>query len=632
MKKTSLILGLAMLSSGFTFAQTTEERIQITKDYDQDKLNQLKVQFQQEYEVRIERANRIAKENGWPLVKKNDNGSTSYLYDVIGNNPIYQTTTNFEAAQMQGADELWSGGSLGLNIEGQNMEIGIWDGGGILKTHEALVGRIFDGEFLTGSDFHATHVSGTLIANGPNANAKGMAPQATLKSYSFQGGGDEAEAAQEAANGMLVSNHSYGVSASDPGVMLGELGKYTGDALSWDNLVYNAPYYLPVFSAGNDRGSTANSADGGYDLLTFNKLAKNVLTVGASVGQTNYTGPNSVAMSSFSSWGPADDGRVKPDISTKGVAMFSTHNAADDSYITRQGTSMSAPAVSGGLTLLQQYYNQLNNQYMRAATLKGLALHTVREAGNNDGPDYQFGWGLLDTEAAAVAIRDNGGTSLIEENNLTIGSTYTKSIASTTSNKLIVSLSWTDFVGAVNTGGVDDSTPALRTNLDVVVTDSNGNIFYSWKLNPANFSAPATNSSLNDVDNFEKIEINNPNGNYTVTVSHRGIIFGGTQDYSLIITGADQGTFSNQQDKLDSFSLYPNPAMDHFTVEFNNQLSGDKINVVLYDVLGQEVMSKSYDNNGVFQQRISTATLDSGIYLVRVGNGVTASTRKLIVR
>ncbi|GAK89101.1 hypothetical protein JCM19297_3625 [Nonlabens ulvanivorans] len=320
--------------------------------------------------------------------------------------------------------------------------------------------------------------------------------------------------------------------------------------------------------------------------------------------------------------------------------MYSSYyNQGNSGYATISGTSMSAPAVSGGLILLQQYYNSLNSQYMKSATVKGLALHTVKEAGTFDGPDYQFGWGgLLDTEAAALAIQDNGNSSSIEELSLANSTTYTKSTFSVSGgNDLVISISWTDFRSlqpfpSSDTTTEDPTRPAITNDLDIVVTDASGNTYYPWSLDPATPAAAATNVASNDVDNFEKIEIDNASGSYTITVSHKGNLFFAPQAFSLIITGADPATFSNKEDQLDGFSIYPNPATDHFTVAFNNQLSGDKINVNVYDVLGQQVMSRSFDNNGLFEQRISTSELNSGIYLVRVGNGITASTRKLIVR
>ncbi|MGJ8685204.1 MAG: S8 family serine peptidase [Nonlabens sp.] len=629
MKKTTLILGLALLSSGLSFGQTAAERAQIIKNYDQENLEELRQDLIAQENSRLTNAIAVAKANDWPITKVLENGQKAHLYDVGEKGPIYRSTNNRIAGLMQGADHLWNGGSLGINIEGQNMEAGIWDGGKVLDTHESLTGRITAGQFLSGSDDHGTHVGGTMIADGTNANAKGMAPQASLVSYDFQN--DTPEIVAEASQGMLISNHSYGLIIGN--VSQSDLGKYTITATQWDNITYNAPYYLPVIAAGNDRNNGVNTSDNGYDILTGNSVAKNPLLVGASIGNPNYSGPASVPMSNFSSWGPTDDGRVKPDITTKGVGMYSTDNSSNSSYVFRQGTSMSTPAVSGGLILLQQYYNSLNSQYMLACTAKGLVLHTVKEAGVADGPDYQFGWGLLDTEAAATAIQEDGNTAYIKEEVLLQGTTITQSFAANTASKVIVSISWYDPAVAPNNGPEDDATPSLRNDLDIIVTDDNGTTFYPWKLNPQNFNNVATRNSSNDVDNFEKIEIDNPAGNYTVTVSHKGTLQGGNEDFALIITGGDQGTFSTTSpDELNTFSIYPNPATDHFTVAFNNQLSGDKIDVVLYDVLGQEVMSKSYDNNGIFEQRISTSSLDSGIYLVRVGNGVTASTRKLVVR
>ncbi|PQJ32475.1 hypothetical protein BST92_11290 [Nonlabens arenilitoris] len=639
MKKTTLILGLALLSSGLSFGQTAEERAQITKDYDQVKLEELRQEFQQEYQIRMERATRLAKENGWELRKQLEDGSSGHLYDVVNGEPVYMTTFNRIAGIMQGANELWNGGSLGINIEGQNMEVGVWDGARVLQTHEALIGRVTAGEPPVSSgdpddDDHATHVTGTIIANGPDNNAIGIAPQATAKYYNFAN--DNSEMTSEASNGMLISNHSYGIPSNN--VAVAQLGRYETAAGAVDNITFNAPYYLPVMSAGNSRNTGVNIADGGYDLLTGDKLSKNAMIVGAAVGNPNYSGPSSVPMSTFSSWGPADDGRVKPDITTKGVNMYSSYyNLGNSGYATISGTSMSAPAVSGGLILLQQYYNSLNSQYMKSATVKGLALHTVKEAGAFDGPDYQFGWGLLDTEAAALAIQNNGSSTSIEELSLANSATYTKSTFSVSGgNKLVISISWTDFRGlqpfSSSDQDVDPTRKAITNDLDLVVTDASGNTYYPWSLNPASPSAAATNIAPNDVDNYEKVEIDNASGSYTITVTHKGNLIFAPQAFSLIITGADPATFSNKEDQLDSFSLFPNPATDHFTIAFNNQLSGDKINVNVYDVLGQEVMSRSFDNNGLFEQRISTANLNSGIYLVRVGNGITASTRKLIVR
>uniref|UniRef100_UPI004048F02D T9SS type A sorting domain-containing protein n=1 Tax=Flavobacterium sp. TaxID=239 RepID=UPI004048F02D len=82
---------------------------------------------------------------------------------------------------------------------------------------------------------------------------------------------------------------------------------------------------------------------------------------------------------------------------------------------------------------------------------------------------------------------------------------------------------------------IDVSTPALINDLDIRITKST-NLFFPWKLNPANPSAAAVNED-NIVDNVEKIEINNPTGSYTITITHKGNLQNLIQNYSLVISG-----------------------------------------------------------------------------------------------
>src|SRR5690606_3289267 len=101
--------------------------------------------------------------------------------------------------------------------------------------------------------------------------------------------------------------------------------------------------------------------------------------------------------------------------SAKGVNTFSSVASSNFAYGTMSGTSMASPSVAGGAILLQQHYNDLNQEFMLASTLKGLIIHTADEAGTAPGPDYRFGWGLMNTERAAEVISANGSTSHILE-------------------------------------------------------------------------------------------------------------------------------------------------------------------------------------------------------------------------
>ncbi len=95
-------------------------------------------------------------------------------------------------------------------------------------------------------------------------------------------------------------------------------GFYDSRAAQYDAIAYNAPYYTIVKAAGNDRGESGGGPQGpdggvnGFDCIPTESVAKNIITVGAVQNVANYTQPSDVLMTSFSSWGPTDDGRIKP--------------------------------------------------------------------------------------------------------------------------------------------------------------------------------------------------------------------------------------------------------------------------------------------------------------------------------
>jgi subtilisin family serine protease len=102
------------------------------------------------------------------------------------------------------------------------------------------------------------------------------------------------------------------------------------------------------------------------DLLSGHGVAKNVLTIAAVEDLTGgYTSAPAVLMSTFSSFGGCDDGRIKPDISANGVGLNSTLETATNAYGSLSGTSMAAPSVAGSLALLREHFSI---RRMRAAS------------------------------------------------------------------------------------------------------------------------------------------------------------------------------------------------------------------------------------------------------------------------
>ena len=594
-----LLFGLAVFSG--LCAQTPAQRIQIQKHTNPVVAAQLKQKIEQKAKVHEFMQRTVAS----PLKPQR----------FVDGQPIYFQTDNFFSVRTLRAETLYPGGTLGINATGLELFAGVWDGGKVLNTHQEFTNRVILGDVANTLSTHATHVTGTICAQGVQPSRKGFAYQAFVRAYDWNS--DETEMFGYATDGFLVSNHSYGNIASS--LQEYYFGNYNAQSIEVDDLMNTFPYYQVVKSAGNDRStSTINQVNnkGGYDLLTGVSTAKNVLTVAAVDEVSNYSSPASVVMSSFSNWGPTDDGRIKPDISAMGVGVNSCSSSSNMAYTSLSGTSMSAPAITGLIVQLQDYYNDINAQFMRSATVRGLLCQSAREAGENPGPDYSFGWGLADGFNAAKVIKDNGTSTLIEENNLVSGTTYTKTIQINTAQDINVVVSWTDPTGSSNSiNDVDNRTPRLRNNLDLKIL-KDGNVYYPWKLDPEYPTDPASNSSDNNVDNIEKVQIFNATpGVYTIQVSHKGALQGGAQEYSLIAsasTGLALGLNSIQSDN--EFFVYPSPANNE--IHFNNPKDYPLDGIAIYDITGKLVIASSK----VMNNTVDVSALQSGVYMVKISS------------
>lgn len=472
--------------------------------------------------------------------------------------PLFLAPLNLTSARATGAATLTEAQN-GIRLHGEGMQIATWDDG-LVAPHVELGTRVIATEG-TQLKTHATHVAGTLIASGVQASVRGMAPAAHLLAFLFDN--DEAEMAALAASkgaGLLVSNHSYGTVtgwtgwggswrwAGFPAVSEAEdynFGLYTAKAQLLDEIAMQAPFYTICWAAGNDRAEVGNgtfppdcNGGTGYDCIIPDAVAKNIITVGAIDQLPAYSSSASVIMSSYSSWGPTDDGRIKPDLVGVGTGVFSLQAAPANSYTFLSGTSMATPNVAGSLLLLQELHQKLRGgTSMRAATLKALAIHHTREAGPFPGPDYSFGWGLLDVGACAqTLVQADDRQNIIRELTLATGASYTLQVLPAAGKKITVTMVWTDPPGAPAPDRLDPTDLALVNDLDMRLVDDLGTTHFPWILNPANPGERATRGD-NFRDNVEKIELENPAGRpYEIRINHKGALRNGSQAFSLIVT------------------------------------------------------------------------------------------------
>jgi hypothetical protein len=388
-----------------------------------------------------------------------------------------------------------------------------------------------------------------------------------------------------------------------------------------------APQHLMVYSCGNDRaqgpgvspgtyyyrtGATTwtpvnattfprdwDDGDAGfYDTVAPPGTSKNVLTVGScddvfnTVGANLFIGfgPTSVVnASSFSGAGPTDDGRIKPDLVAVGSpsqtirqplglmsgsplapVITAPNSATNNNYsVGIQGTSFSAPAVTGALGLVMErrahlYPTLPASQAWRGSTLKAIAINTCDDVGA-EGPDYRLGYGVMNARRAALAVdadHASGRGSLIKEFSLAPSQSASWVVKCDGTQPLSVTLPWSDVPGPALTTitGPDAQNAMLVNNLDLKVEYLGPNVttlpaptavvstFLPWTLNPDLTTKSATTRALPAVrgvdsrNNVEKVSIASPAaGRYRITITHSGGLFGNPAPSTQVVSAALSG-------------------------------------------------------------------------------------------
>lgn len=517
-------------------------------------------------------------------------GTVQTLYDVDKQGGAVVLSGDMLAdAERVNADELWPGAGNGYTLSGSGITIGIWDDGEIRTTHDEMQPRATQVHTndLTVTD-HATAMAGVAAAGGVSTqyDLDGVVYAASVKGYDRQLLDQYWD--DTVVEGIRVSNHSYSDEcgweydeSNQIWVWYGSevtstnedwrFGWYGSDTVDFDNDVYAMKFSLPVWSVGNDRGegptsqpvdhivapywnvtsTTVRAVDGGvdngYDTIPSFKTGKNCLVIGAAdVAYGSY-----FTVMDGSGWGPTDDGRLVPHVVAPGKSILAPASASDTDLDTINGSSPAAAIAAGVVAQQIQLDAQIygTNDPAWASTHKAIIIHTAHHAGTA-GPNYQRGYGLIDSYAAAELKRIDSLYSApqhIFEVVMETNSVVDVIVYSDGTGPLKATIAWTE-PGNFPGYGLDMTNSVLLNDVDLRISGpytsasggSGGTEYKPWVLDPDNPANAATTGD-NTLDNVEQVLISSPSaGYYVITLTRkppRGSSSTHSQDVSLVVDG-----------------------------------------------------------------------------------------------
>jgi serine protease AprX len=497
---------------------------------------------------------------------------------------------------------------IGLELEdkttvlpwnGSGVTVGVADTG-VDKEHPDLKNKLVEiipraGDIATTDELgHGTHVCGIIAGDGTASGGKlrGVASGAKLVVQGIVNEGqkfsglpiDMGELFQEAYDrGVRIHNNSWGIEVK---------GLYSIDSFEVDEFVYSHPDFLVIFSAGNDGVQVDNDNPDPDDAgrirpmsLRSPATSKNALTVGACCSIRKEGGPYvtkkwrdyrgrkpapkfpAVAeelicgdynvLAAFSSRGPSDDERIKPDLVAPGTVIASTRSSNaeardiyeqfDGQYVYMSGTSQAAPVVAGAAAIVREYYTTVREHdnpsaaLMKATLINGAQwIETPSAEWPVVGkPNPHQGFGRLDlSKCLPVPDNPDGFRLLFVDINrtdpgaLNKGTTgkgiWARRVRVEKGIPLRITLAWTDKPGK-----------GLQQDLDLMLKLPEGMTMPDGKKKAVgnHFLARHPAFQTDHRNNVEQILIADPEpGFYTINVLAYNTPFE-DQGFSLVVTG-----------------------------------------------------------------------------------------------
>ncbi len=401
----------------------------------------------------------------------------------------------------------------GLSFNATGVKLLVRDDG-LVGPHIDFEGRLYN---LT-NDATGTHGDGVAGVMGGAGNidpsVEGGASGADIYVINYQANFQDTTLSLHQNGDVIITNSSYSNGCN---------AGYTSTTQTVDKQVFENQTLIHVFSAGNSNNNDCGYGAGNQwgNITGGHKMGKNVITVANLYNDGSLVGS--------SSRGPAHDGRIKPDMAAHGQGQMSTD--PNHQYDPFGGTSAAAPSLAGNLAQLVEAYRSLNgNADPKSALIKAATMNSATDLGNA-GPDFRYGYGMINTARAYDIIANN--QYLFDSISHTGTKNHTIPVP-TGVGQLRIMLYWHDPEATVNVNS------ALINDLDLVVNNTLLPLVLDPTPNPTTLNSPAV-PGIDRLNNVEQVVIDNPSaGNYSVQINGFQVP-SGPQEYVLVYSFIKEG-------------------------------------------------------------------------------------------